>query len=325
MQDPYRILNVARDADAATIKAAYRKLAKQLHPDRNPGDAQAERRFKELSRAYDILSDPDKRAQYDAGAIDAEGNPRGSFGFGGFGRSTSDRPFGGGFETIFERAFGGGFGGFRRSSGFGNADVNAAFEEALRSRTRRTRPDEARRRARGLNTRHHLEVDFLMAARGGKQRLRLSNGRTLEVDVPPGTRDGQVLRLKGQGGRPPEDGEPGDALIEIAIRPHPHFERKGQDIYLELPITLPEAVLGAKVRVPTIDGPVRINVPPGSNSGHTLRLRRRGLARSGGERGDQYVRLVIMLPASPDPDLADYLERWARERDYDVRNDLEPA
>jgi DnaJ-class molecular chaperone len=325
MQDLYRILNVGRDADAAAIKAAYRKLAKQLHPDRNPGDSQAERRFKELSRAYDILSDPDKRAQYDAGAIDSEGNPRGGFGFGGFGRGASERPFGSGFETIFERAFGGGLGGFRRNSGFGNADVNAAFEDMLRSRTRRARPDETRRRSRGLNTRHHLEVDFLMAARGGKQRLRLSNGRTLEVDVPPGTRDGQVLRLKGQGGRAPENGEPGDALIEIAIRPHPHFERKGQDIHLDLPITLPEAVLGAKVKVPTIDGPVRINVPPGSNSGHTLRLRGRGLARSAGERGDQYVRLVIMLPASPDPELADYLERWARERDYDVRGDLEPA
>jgi DnaJ-class molecular chaperone len=324
MQDLYRILNVARDADAAAIKAAYRKLAKQLHPDRNPGDAQAERRFKELSRAYDILSDPGKRAQYDAGVIDADGNPRGGFGFGGFGRGGGERPFGG-FETLFERAFGGGLGGFRRASGFGNADVNAAFEEMLRSRTRRARPDDARRRPRGLNTRHHLEIDFLMAARGGKQRLRLSNGRTLEVDVPPGTGDGQVLRLKGQGGRAADGGDAGDALIEIAVRPHPHFERKGQDIHLELPISLPEAVLGAKVKVPTIDGPVRISVPPGSNSGHTLRLRGRGLAGAGGERGDQYVRLVIMLPASPDPELADYLERWARGRDYDVRSDLEPA
>lgn len=327
MQDLYRLLNVSRDADAAAIKAAYRRLAKELHPDRNPHDPRAEQRFKDLSRAYDILSDPEKRAQYDAGAIDDEGNARAGFGFGGFGsgRGGEERPFATGFESIFERAFGGGFGGFRRNGGFNNADVNAAFEDLLRSRTRQARTGDARRRSRGLNTRHHLEVDFLMAARGGKQRLRLSDGRILEVDVPPGTRDGQVLRLKGQGGQARVGGEPGDALIEIAIRPHPHFERRGRNIHLELPISLPEAVLGAKVKVPTIDGQVRITVPPGSNSGHTLRLRNRGLAEPGEERGDQYVRLLVMLPPEPDPELAAYLKRWARERGYDVRSDLEPA
>ena len=326
MHDPYSILNVPRDADAAAIKAAYRRLAKELHPDRNPADPRAEQRFKEVSRAYDILSDPGKRTQYDRGAIDAEGNPRAGFGFGGFGfgRGAGEQAARGGFETIFERAFGSGFAGFRRAQG-NSEDVNAAFEDLLRSRARQAHNDENRRRSRGLNTRHHLEIDFLMAARGGRQRLRLSDGRTLEVDVPPGTRDGQVLRLKGQGARPPVGGEAGDALIEIAIRPHPRFERKGQDIHLELPITLPEAVLGAKVKVPTIDGPVRISVPAGSNSGHTLRLRGRGLVKPDGERGDQYVRLVVMLPPKPDPDLADYLKRWSGERDYEVRSDLEPA
>lgn len=326
MQDPYRILNVPRDADAATIKAAYRRLAKELHPDRNPGDARAEQRFKEVSRAYDLLSDADKRAQFDRGAIDAEGNPRGGFGHGGFGFNpgAAERSSRGGFESIFERAFGSGFAGFRRSQG-STDDVNAAFEDMLRSRTRQARGEESRRRSRGLNTRHHLEIDFLMAARGGRQRLRLADGRTLEVDVPPGTRDGQVLRLKGQGARTPLGAEPGDALIEIAIRPHPHFQRKGHDIHLELPISLPEAVLGAKVKVPTIDGAVRIGVPAGSNSGQSLRLRERGLTRPDGTRGDQYVRLVVMLPSDPDPDLAAYLKRWAQDRRYDVRDDLEPA
>lgn len=321
MQDPYRVLNVPRDADGAAIKAAYRALAKSLHPDRNPGDARAERRFKEVTQAYQILSDPKQRAKFDRGEIDAEGRPRGGFGFGGFGAAGNGGPFAG-FETIFEKAFGT---GFRRGFGgaHGAAGAHPSFDELLRGRGHSTRGGA--RRARGADIRRRIEVGFLVAARGGRERVVLPDGRTLEVDIPAGTVDGQVLRLKGQGRTGSAGAQAGDVLIEIAVRPHRRFTRRGDDIHLELPITLPEAVLGAKIAVPTIDGRVRISVPPGSNSGQTLRLKGKGLASRDGGRGDQYVRLMVVLPERPDPELAAWLRRWAEEHEYDVRRDLEPA
>jgi DnaJ-class molecular chaperone len=315
--DPYRTLNVPRSADQAAIKQAYRKLAKILHPDRNPGSDRAEQRFKEVSQAYDLLSDPEKRAKYDRGEIDADGRPRHPFrGFDFAGDSQSAA------ETIFGKMFGGAFG-----RGFG-----AAFGEAHRSGRGEFRFDDLRREAaraasagarqvkRGADRRYRLEIDFVAAVRGAKKRLDLGSGRTVEVTVPAGAEHGSVLRLKGQGDAGPLGGPSGDALVEIAIRPHPVFTRKGDDVHIELPVSVPEALLGASIPVPTIDGPVRITVPPGSNSGRSLRLKGRGVGRPDGRRGDQYVRLLVVLPEARDAEL----EQWARQHSYDVRRNQEP-
>jgi DnaJ-class molecular chaperone len=323
MQDPYRVLNVPRNADPGAIKAAYRKLAKSLHPDRNPGDAKAEQRFKDLTRAYQLLSDPHKRARFDRGEIGADGRPRHPFGFGGGGFGNQSRDGGsGGFESIFERAFGGGFSGFRRGAGGPRAEPSV--EELLR-RNRAAGAGAKARQVRGADVRHRVELDFLTAARGGRQRVRLDDGRMLEIEVPPGTTDGQTLRLKGQGHPGFLGGPPGDALVEVAVAAHPHFVRKGADIHLELPVSLPEAVLGAAIEVPTIDGPVRLTVPAGANSGHTFRLRGRGVAGPAGGRGDQYVRLLVMLPERSDPELGAFLRRWAQKQGYGVRGRFERA
>jgi DnaJ-class molecular chaperone len=318
MQDPYRVLNVSRRAGQAAIKAAYRELAKRLHPDRNPGDAGAEQRFKQVTQAYELLRDPAKRAQFDRGMIDADGKPQFGFGNFGFGRGAGTRPgaqagarpgaSAGGGDGLFEKIFGGAF-------GWGGPGGGPSVEEL-----RGAAPDSGR--ARGVDRRHRVEVDFLLAARGGRQRLALGD-RVLEIDIPPGTEDGRVLRLKAQGGRGSPGGSPGDALVTIAVRPHRHFSLHGKDVHLELPISLSEAIQGAKVTVPTIDGPVRISVPPGSNSGRSLRLKGRGVAVPGEARGDQYVRLVVMLPEPPDAELAEYLRRWAEKHPYDPRADLE--
>ena len=320
MQDPYRVLNVSRRAGQAAIKAAYRELAKRLHPDRNPGNAGAEQRFKQVTQAYELLRDPAKRAQFDRGMIDADGKPQFGFGNFGFGRGAGTRPgaqagarpgaAGGsrGGDGLFEKIFGGAF-------GWGGPGGGPSVDELRGAAT-------GSGRTRGVDRQHRIEVDFLLAARGGRQRLELGD-RVLEIDIPPGTEDGTVLRLKAQGAKGSPGGAPGDALVTIAVRPHERFSLQGKDVHLELPISLPEAIQGAKVTVPTIDGPVRISVPPGSNSGCSLRLKGRGVAVRGGPRGDQYVRLVVMLPDRPDAELADYLRRWAEKHPYDPRADLE--
>jgi DnaJ-class molecular chaperone len=310
--DPYRTLNVPRSADQAAIKQAYRKLAKMLHPDRNPGSARAEQRFKEVSQAYDLLSDPAKRAKYDRGEIDADGRPRQAFkGFeyAGDPQSAAESILGKMFGGAFGRGLGGGFGDALKS-GRGEFRFDDLRREAARTAG-------ARQAQRGADRRYRLEVDFVAAALGGKKRLVLDSGRAVEVSVPPGAEQGSILRLKGQGdaGKPP-----GDALVEIAIRPHPVFTRKGADVHVELPISVPEALLGASIPVPTIDGPVRITVPAGSNTGRTLRLKGRGIGGSEGPRGDQYVRLLVTLPEVQDAEL----EQWARRHNYDVRRDREP-
>lgn len=315
--DPYRTLNVPRSADQAAIKQAYRKLAKILHPDRNPGSARAEQRFKEVSQAYDLLSDPVKRAKYDRGEIDAEGRPRQTFGgfeFAGNPQSAAESIFG----KMFGGAFGRGFGG-PSSEGFGSGRSEFRFDD-MRREAARAASAGARQARRGADHRYRLEVDFITAAQGGKQRLHLDHGRTVEVTVPAGAEHGSTLRLKGQGKAGAPGGTSGDALIEIAVRPHPVFTRKGHDVHIELPISVPEAVLGASVPVPTIDGSVRITVPAGSNSGRTLRLRARGIVQPDGRRGDQYVRLLVVLPEARDTEL----EEWARRRNYDVRRNHEP-
>jgi DnaJ-class molecular chaperone len=304
--DPYHTLNVPRSADQAAIKKAYRKLAKILHPDHNPGSARAEQRFKEVSQAYDLLSDPAKRAKYDRGEIDAEGRPRRSFRGFEFAGNPQDAA-----ESIFGKVFGGAFG---RGGAFGAGRGEFRFDDLRREAARAA---GARKARRGPDRRYRLEIDFVTAALGGKKRLDLGDGRALDVTIPAGAESDSVLRLKGQGeaGTPP-----GDALVEITVRAHPVFTRKGDDVHVELSISVPEALLGASIPVPTIDGPVRITVPPGSNSGRALRLKGRGIARPDGRRGDQYVRLLVILPEGRDAEL----EQWARRRNYDVRRDREP-
>jgi DnaJ-class molecular chaperone len=315
--DPYRTLNVPRSADQAAIKQAYRKLAKILHPDRNPGSERAEQRFKEVSQAYDLLSDPEKRAKYDRGEIDADGRPRYSFkgfDFAGDPQSAAETIFGKVFGGAFGRGFGGAFGDAHRA---GRGEFR--FDD-LRREAARAASAGARQAKRGADRRHRLEIDFVTAARGGKERLDLGGGRAVEVAVPAGAEHGSVLRLKGQGEAGALGGPPGDALVEIAIRPHPVFTRKGDDVHVELPISVPEALLGASIAVPTIDGPVRITVPAGSNSARSLRLKGRGIGRPDGRRGDQYVRLLVILPEARNTEL----EQWARRHSYDVRREREP-
>jgi DnaJ-class molecular chaperone len=307
--DPYRTLNVPRSADQAAIKQTYRKLAKILHPDRNPGSARAEQRFKEVSQAYDLLSDPEKRAKYDRGEIDADGRPRQvfkGFEFAGDPQSAAESILGKMFGGAFGRGLGGGFGDALKS---GRGEFR--FDDLRRGAA------GARQAQRGADRRYRLEVDFVAAALGGKKRLVLDSGRAVEVSVPAGAEHGSVLRLKGKGeaGTPP-----GDALVEITVRPHPVFTRKGADVHIELSISVPEALFGASIPVPTIDGPVRITVPAGSNSGRTLRLKGRGIGGPESGRGDQYVRLLVTLPEAQDAEL----EQWARRRNYDVRRDRGP-
>jgi DnaJ-class molecular chaperone len=324
MTDPYRVLNVPRSADQAAIKQAYRKLAKTLHPDRNPGNAGAEQRFKEVTQAYQLLSDPAKRARFDRGQIDAEGRPRRDFGFGGgFGRgfgtgfrSHQGRAAPSGPESLFEKMFGSAFGrGFADHPAGAQTGAGGSFEELLRGQTRRA-GGAPRQKLRGADRRYRLEMDFVDAARGGRQRLQLDDSRTIEVDVPAGTENGKTLRLKGQGAASPAGGPAGDALVQIEVRRHPQLSSQGQDIHVEIAIGLAEAVLGTRVTVPTLDGPVRLAVPPGTSSGRTLRLKGRGIARSGGGRGDQYVRLLVTLPDPADSEL----EAWARRQPRPIRD-----
>ncbi len=295
MRDPYEVLGVSRSASEADIKKAYRRLVKETHPDLHPGDKAVEQRFKEISAAYDLLSDKKKRARYDRGEIDAEGRERPEF---AFHRAYGDAARGGGRAS----AAGGGGGG-----SFSAHDI---FDELFGRTSLKTK---------GANISYTLAVDFLEAARGGKRRVVLSSGRSLEVNIPAGTENGQTLRLKGQGLPGMGGGPNGDALIEIKVGSHPYFSRKGRDIVVDVPVTLHEAVLGANIQVPTIDGKVAVKVPRGANSGTRLRLKGKGIAGPGDVRGDQYVKLTIMLPDSPDSDLTNFVGRWKPGKNYNPR------
>ncbi|MBS0519025.1 MAG: J domain-containing protein [Proteobacteria bacterium] len=314
MSDPYSVLGVPRSASEDEIRKAFRKLAKKHHPDLNPGDKAAEAKFKEISQANDILSDPEKRRRYDAGEIDASGQevpPRGFYrdqagGAGGtkYRRSGGHEEFvdmGGIFSEMFGNRRGFGYGG-----GPGGEEGFEGFDMS------------------GLPVSYTLTVPFLVAARGGKQRVNLPNGKTLDIDIPEGATDGQTLRLKGQG-MPGSGGKPaGDAYIEIRVQPHAFFEARDNDVHMELPVTLAEAALGGKVKVPTVGGPVMLNVPAGSNTGASLRLKGRGLLdRKSGQRGDQYVKLKVVLPDKVDDKLKAFLESWDAGRAYDPRKDME--
>jgi DnaJ-class molecular chaperone len=288
--DPYTTLGVKKDATQDDIQKAYRRLAKKLHPDLNPGNKIAEDKFKEVTAAYDLLSDADKRARFDRGEIDASG---------------TERPRQQYYRDFAEQD---GSTAYTNNSGFADFGDFSGSEDILSEIF--GRQGRAARRRRGQDVRYHLDLSFLDAVNGGKQSIVLPDGTTLDVNIPPGTRDGQILRLKGKGRPALGDGPPGDALIEISVLPHSYFTRKGDDMYLDLPISLKEAVLGAKIKVPTPGGAVTVTVPKWSNTGRVLRLKGRGVPRSDGSKGDQYVKLMLMLPEKPDPKLEAFVAGW---------------
>lgn len=292
--DPYAALGVSRTATADDIRRAYRNLAKELHPDVRPDDKAAEERFKRVTAAFNLLSDPVTKQRFDRGEIDADGNERMSFSGkarqGARAHAGAGAGMGGGAQDfdlgdIFSDLFGPGFGAAGGARGYA--------------------------RMRGRDIRFTLDIEFLDAVNGAKRRVSLGEGRTLEVSIPAGVESGQVLRLKNQGGPGVQGGPPGDALVELNVRPHALFRREGQDIHMDLPISLTEAVEGGKVQAPTPGGPVTLTIPPGSNSGKTLRLKGKGVAG----QGDQFVRLQVVLPENPDEDLKKFVRKWSK-RDY---------
>lgn len=299
--DPYKELGVSKGASADEIKKAFRKLAKELHPDKNPGDKAAEERFKRITAAFDLLGDAEKRAKYDRGEIDADGReqfrgfgggqPGGggrSGGFGGFGGSGGR----GGFEDIdLEELFGAFGGGGRAKSGFGGGFGG-----------------------KGQDVRATLDISLEDAIAGTTRRIQFSDGRMLDVAIPKGASDGQTIRLKGQGA-PGRGGQAGDALIELKIQPHPVFKRDGADLTMDLPVSVPDAVLGGKIQVPTPEGAVMMTIPKGSNSGKVLRLKGRG-AYADGKRGDLLAKLAVTLPETSDDELIRFATEWRDKRPY---------
>ena len=304
-QDPYLELGVPRTATADEIRKAFRKLAKQLHPDKNPGDAAAEERFKKVSAAFDLLGDEDKRKKFDRGQLDADG------------RET----MGGGFDPFSRGGFRGQPGGGADMGGahFEGVDLNDILGEMFGGRMGGGAPGGGRARGfgaqKGQDVRARLEIDLEDAIKGGKKRISFSDGRTIDVTIPAGAIDGQALRLKGQGA--PGRGGPGDALIELIIRPHRIYRREGDNLVMDLAVTVPDAVLGAKVQAPTPEGPVMLTVAKGSNTGSTLRLKGRGMTNAKtGKRGDLLARLAVVLPESEDKVLESFAETWRSERPY---------
>lgn len=303
MADLYSTLGVHKGASEAEVKKAYRKLAKELHPDRNKDDPKAAERFARVTAAYDLLSDKEKRAQYDRGEIDDEGNPRMPFGFNG------GHP--------------GGAGGFRGGPGgmqfeFGEGDVGDIFA-SLFGRGRGGPFAGARRPARGADVAYRLNVPFEDAAALKPQRITLASGKAVDLKLPAGVEDGQQVRLAGQG--EPGPGGNGDALVTLHIQPHRFFTRDGDHVRLDLPIRLDEAVLGAKVKVPTVEGPVMLTIPPGSNSGKVLRLKGRGFYNMNAQRGDQLVTLMVDLPVD-NAELKAFAARWTGEQTRNPRAGL---
>ena len=286
--DPYETLGVKKDAPQADIQKAYRRLAKKLHPDLNPGNKKAEEDFKKVSAAYDVLGDPEKRARFDRGEIDASG---------------AERP-----RQRFYRDFADGTHPYASDAGF--ADFEGADDVLSEIFGRAGRGGRSNLRMRGQDVHYRIELDFLDAINGGKKQIALADGETLDLTIPPGTRDGQILRLRGKGQPGIGGGEPGDALIEIAVRQHPVFTREGDDIHIELPVALADAVLGGKVNVPTPTGTVAMTVPKWANTGTVLRLKGKGVPRPDGSRGDEYVTLKVMLPDKPDPELEKFIAQW---------------
>jgi DnaJ-class molecular chaperone len=285
MKDPYETLGVQRTADEAAIRAAYRKLAKKHHPDVNPNKPDAAARFGEISSAHELLSDKDKRARFDRGEIDAEGR-----------------------EVHQQRQYYRDTEGQERyepAGGFSQEDLEAFFAQQFGQAGRRSDWGATGRPRAGRDMQYSLTVSFVDAAGGTTRRLALPDGKTLDVRIPPGTEDGHILRLRGQGGPGFNGAAAGDALIEITVAPDPRFHRDGDDIITDMPVSLKEAVLGTALEVPTIHGPVRLSVPPGSGTGTRLRLRGKGI-----RQGHQFVQLQVVVPPADEPELAEFLKTW---------------
>jgi DnaJ-class molecular chaperone len=320
MRNPYEVLGVTKGASEGDIKSAYRRLAKKLHPDANKHDPKAASRFAELNAAYEIVGDEKKRKAFDNGEIDAEGKPR-FRGFEGFGAQPRGGP-----DSHFE-TFSFGTDGFRRSTGGAGG-----FEDILRNmfggamRSGRSfgaqfEPEDFGAPAGGQDLHAEMTVSLSEAAKGTKKRLHLPTGKDVDVKIPSGVASGQQIRLKGQGW-PNSSGRASDAIITVHVAPHPLFKPDGADLRFDLPITLYEATLGGKVRVPTLDGAVELAIPPGTNSGRTFRLKGKGLkSKSGG--GDLLATVRVMLPERSDEDLKELMRRWRESKPYDPRKDLE--
>ncbi|WP_440638202.1 DnaJ C-terminal domain-containing protein [Bradyrhizobium sp. PUT101] len=320
MRDPYEVLGVPRGASAAAIKSAYRKLAKKHHPDSNKGDPNAAERFAEINSANEILGDEDKRKQFDRGEIDAEGKPR----FQGF-------PGGGGPRG---RAGPGGFESYTfRSGGAGGGAGAGAFEDILNSMfgggARGARPGagggaqfefDTGGIGLDLDVNVAMSVSLEESAKGGEKRVRLPTGKELNVKIPAGVTEGQQIRLRGQG-ESAQGHPPGDLLITINIAPHPFFKVEGADLRIDLPVTLYEAVLGGKVRVPTLGNAVELSVPKNTSSGRTFRLKGKGLSKAGGT-GDLFVTIRIVLPDGNDAELEALMEKWRDHHPYNPRSGL---
>jgi DnaJ-class molecular chaperone len=301
MADPYQTLGVAKTATEDEIRKAYKKLAKKHHPDLNPGDKAAEDRFKDISAAYTMLTDPEKKRAYDAGEIDESGAPKA--------------------ERRFYRDFADAGAGFRygRAEDVGGfEDLGDIFGDVLRGRRGARGPEGgAQFRLRGADAAYTLPIDFLEAVNGAKKRVDMPDGKTLDIAIPAGIEDGQTLRLKGQGGAGLGGGPAGDALITVTVRPHPVFRREGADIKSTIPITLNEALSGGPVQVETITGPVSLKIPKHSNTGRVLRLRGKGV--QGPAKGDHLAELQVVMPPHPDERLADFIAEWEREHPYNPR------
>jgi DnaJ-class molecular chaperone len=325
MRDPYEVLGVKRGADSAEIKSAFRRLAKKLHPDANKKDPKAASRFAEVNAAYEILGDDDKRKAFDRGEIDAEGKPRfrGFEGFGGGGAPGGGFEREGAFETFswgpegFQRSSGRPGGGFR---GFGGIDdiLKDVFGGAARGARPTFEPDDFGGARDVLAT---VTISLPEAANGATRRVHLPSGKEVEVKIPAGLTSGQQIRLKGQGLAGP-GGDVGDVLITVTIAPHPLFAVDGADLRLDLPVTLYEAVLGGKVRVPTLDGAVDLSLPPGTNAGRTFRLKGKGLRSKAGQ-GDLLATIRIVLPDGSDSELEELMRKWRETRPYNPRKDLD--
>jgi DnaJ-class molecular chaperone len=312
MADPYTTLGVARGADEAAIKKAYRKLAKELHPDRNTDNPQATARFSEVTAAYDLLSDKDKRAQFDRGEIDGQGNPKSPFGYGG-GNTYRPRGAPGGQSHEFDAGgadfgdiFEGIFGGRRQQAGAGSGGGFGGFGG-------RPRPQK------GADVAYRLGVDFEDAAALKPQRITLGNGKTIDLKLTADAVAGTPMRVGGQGQAGPAG--PGDAMVTVEVRPHRFFRRDGDDVRLDLPVRLDEAVAGSKVKVPTVEGAVMLSIPPGSTSGKVLRLKGRGFHRRDATRGDQLVTLMIDLPAD-DEALKAFIAEWQGDKTRNPREGM---
>ena len=280
MKDPYQILGIPRHAGIDEIKRNFRRLARRIHPDSDPGNPSAEADFRELAAAYEILSDSGKRARYDRGEIDASGRPR---------RSAQ------------------------------RSDQDSRKKSSDDRTRRRSDRNDAGFRAKGVDVAYSLTVTLREAATGVTKHIGTTTGKRFAVRVPPGAFEGQILRLKGEGMAGMGGRTAGDALVEVHVNPHPSFDRQGDDIRVEVPVTLAEAVLGSRIETPTIDGAAMVTIPAGSNSGTVLRLRGKGMARADGSCGDQYVRLKVVLPTKPDAEFVHFVKHWSVKHPYQVR------